>query len=470
MARGKGIGKVRWSMAACCALCVSLGEGRAQVQPLENTQVPPGNVTALSRGTETGEVVPLDVPAPEIKTVFAVGRAAIVNGNVESARRVALQSAYAEAVAIGVGTEIGRLTMIRNVRAVSDIVASRSRGFVRGYTVVSEGLVDGAETSYEVRINAEVVERGSEEPADVDGLRLFLEVLGNPRLLIILPADDASASAEGLVADEETHVEVEVPEARVRIERRAERASPDAVVSNRRPASGSGRIGRVEAAFAQAFGRFGYQVVTTDDLMARGIEERKVQVARDGATVEAIELARACGADLLLVGGIAVSLELVKPAGVSYVSATAEVSAKVIVTSTGRIVEAFHRDLSKAHPNRLAALARALDALADVSAETLAWKIPAILAAYPRVTSVVLEGVDFNEAEAVRMGLGAVPGIEAVRYIRMPTTERAWTKMEVLSGFLLVEQEELVTRVQESLKRGVDLVEADRFSLRLRVR
>src|SRR5688572_15063963 len=125
-----------------------------------------------------GQVKPATPENPNVRRVAGVGTATVFSGNVSAARQAALQSAYAEAVGMGAGSEIGRLTLIRNVQAVTDVVSARSRGFVRSYEVVADQLVPGTPQRYEVRISAEVVAKAQSTTDDLDGLRLFLEVIG----------------------------------------------------------------------------------------------------------------------------------------------------------------------------------------------------------------------------------------------------------------------------------------------------
>jgi len=87
-----------------------------------------------------GQVKPLPIEEPTVKKIMAEGVGTIFGGNDESARTAALRTAYAEAVARGSGIEIGSMTIIRNVKYVTDIVTSRARGFVRELDIIREGI------------------------------------------------------------------------------------------------------------------------------------------------------------------------------------------------------------------------------------------------------------------------------------------------------------------------------------------
>src|SRR4051794_23551243 len=123
------IQKVSSVAVVCLALWGAAPAG--QVKPV-NPGPQGSGVTPLPQRPQIGSVTPItESDNPDIARVFAIGTVQVFNGNVAAARQAALQSAYAEAVAMGAGTEIGRLTLIRNVRAVTDVVSSRSKGFVK---------------------------------------------------------------------------------------------------------------------------------------------------------------------------------------------------------------------------------------------------------------------------------------------------------------------------------------------------
>src|SRR5262249_56019792 len=143
------------------------------------------------------------------------------------ARQAARQAASAEAVAMGAGTEIGRLTLIRNVRAVTDVVSSRSRGFVRSYEVISEELVAAVPPRVEVRIRAEVVKSAQSPSEEIDGLKLFLDVIGSPKLLILLP-ERTTSDVPPASSNESTQVALQAPDTTVSVKTTRGSSSHDA--------------------------------------------------------------------------------------------------------------------------------------------------------------------------------------------------------------------------------------------------
>jgi hypothetical protein len=375
----------------------------------------------------SGQVKPGD---PDVRQVSAVGVATVFNGNVSDARLAALQSAYAEAVGMGTGTPIGRLTVIRNVQAVTDVVSSRSRGFVKNYSVVGDQLVQSSPQRYEVRISADVVARAQSASDELEGLKQFLEVIGSPKILILLPDRDVTQPAS---------------------------AEP------------AGTMRAAETAMAVAFAKFGYPVSTSDDLVAGGkASAEQLTRARAGVTADAIAVARTVGADLLLTGMLRTATQKISPEGVDFMSATTEVTAKALVVSNGYVVDAFHKTVTKAHVSALGAASSSVDAIAADLASTLAWKIPSILAARPRVTKLVVSNVSAATAQRLRASLQKVEGVDTVRFATAPTAANRTAEFELLSGYVSVPQDELVNHCIETAG-PVQVKSADKYTLAVSV-
>ncbi len=418
----------------------------AQVTPLPTKPPSVQGVTPETNAPRTGGVLPLETPKDAAQKVFAIGTATVFGGNVSAARQAALQTAYAEAVARGGGVEIGRLTLVRNVRAVSDIVASRSKGFVKSYEVVGDSLIEGNPPRYEVRIHAVVTQSTDAPGADVDGLKLFLDVMGNPRLLILLPEAAFNAPPQ---------------------EGQGANPTPWGQTA---PSTPAGAMRSAEAAIAQAFGGFGYPVMTSDDVMAMGaVSAAQIERARQGITVDAVAVARAAGADLLLTGNVQLSWQRVKPQDVEFVSATTVASAKAMVVSNGYIIEAFNRSVTKAHTSALGAITSSLHGVAAEFAGALAWKIPSILASRPRITRIAFANVDLSLAQKLKEGLASLDGVDSVRFATVPTASHPHAELEVLSGYVLLPQDELVAHCIQAAGRPVQLASADKFTIRLTV-
>ncbi|MBL8141768.1 MAG: hypothetical protein JNM38_11695 [Acidobacteria bacterium] len=439
-----------WPAILLLAMTVGAG-GRAfardgvQVTPLPQPQraPAPGVATPGSTPPAGGQVVPREADAGASSTVVASGSATVFGGNVDAARRAALQAAYAEAVGQASGVEVGRLTVVRDVKTVSDIVAARSRGFVRSYDILGERLVTNGDVHrYEVSIRAVVAARDLGSDDDVEGLRLYLDLIGRPTVLVLLP--DAE-----LPALQDTEVlEVSGDAGHLLVEQRkgtTVRAGTPGLTALGTAPTADGSLRAAEAAVAQALARYGYQAITSDELVGDPrVAPAQVEAARRGVTTQGTTVARAIGADLVLSGLIRVSTQRVAPQGVAFISATTAASARALVASNGAVVDAFHRTVTKAHPSALGAVSMTLDAVAAELAGALAWKIPAILSSQPRVTRVVVRSATLETAQQVKASFEAVPGVDVVRFVTVPTSTRPTLELDLLSGYVVPSVEELI--------------------------
>lgn len=120
--------------------------------------------------------------AAEEKTITAEGIAGVEKGNVGAARDRALDDALRRAVEQAVGTLIESETIVHNYQVISESIYARSAGFVKRYTVVSEGQ-DGP--LYKVSVSA-VVGVGDVRN-DLESLGLLIQRMSKPRVLVMIP-------------------------------------------------------------------------------------------------------------------------------------------------------------------------------------------------------------------------------------------------------------------------------------------
>jgi hypothetical protein len=420
-----------------------------------------------------GQVVPLPVEQPRLKRIMAEGVATVFGGNISGARIAALRAAYAEAVAQGSGIEIGRMSLIKNVKYVTNVMTSRSRGFIREYRIINEGLSPQNPTVYKVLIEADVVEDGKVLGDDqYAALKTYLELLGNPKLLIILPEKrvyPAGSAASSAAARDRTDVQVAAGDTNVKITREATRNPQQGGVPGQpaRAEDPGDQMRSTEAALAQAFTHYGYQVVTSDDLLAEGLcSEDTLSQARAGITARAVEVARAANADLALLGVLRLSEEQVTAAGVDLVAVTAEVSAKALVVSSGKLVDAFHRTERASSQRMLKAYSDCLDKVADTLASALAWKIPEILSEEFRETRLEVAGITLLQSMDLQQALGFIEGVESVRPQQVPSETSPVASFAMLSGYVFVEPGEVIERCRKALGEPVRLITASKYEIR----
>jgi hypothetical protein len=430
-----------------------------------------GEVKPLPVKTPLGQVKPMEMAEAKIKKIMAEGQGEIYNGNIENARRTALRNAYAEAVQRGCGLAIGSLTIIKNVKYVSDIVASRSRGFIKNYEVIREGISVKNPSLYEVVIAAEVVEENfAKEEDEREGLKLYLELLGNPKLLIILPEKSYGLTATASLQQEskqKTKIDYQQGDIKVQISQEDGKDSAVSAASRNDPDDGS-LMRSTEAALAQAFSQYGYQVVTSDDLVSQNLCSAKTLAeAKAGQTASALQVARTAGVDLALFGVIRLAKEQIRPADVEMVMVTAEASAKALVVSSGKVIDAIHKTHRASHLQQLKAYSDCLDQVAGDIAGILAWKIPQMLANEYRATLLKINGIKMEQATAIQSALAKNKGVEQVNLIQLPTQSTKYADYKILSGFVTLDPLEIVAVCNQATTKNFKILKSNKFELEL---
>jgi hypothetical protein len=368
----------------------------------------------------------------KMRRISAEGTAPIASGNVESARLGALRVAYADAVAHGSGVVIGSLALAKNVRTVTNVVTSKSRGFVKSYRIVREGIPKDNPAVYQVQIEAEVVDEDKAPEGDLTpSLAAYLELLGKPKLLVVLP----------------------------------ERRSGSGAVTE-----GGEALRNTEAAVGQAFSHQGYEIVTSDDLVVKGLCTREVRdEARAGVTAKVIEAGRAASADLALVGVVRVAEDSVRAANVDLKMVTAEVAAKAIVLSSGKVIDLVHRAERASSMTGLKAYSDCMDAVAAGLTETVGWQIPRILTEELRETTLEVRGVSPGDAVRLKIALEGLDGVEDVRVVQVPDQQDGSARYVLESGFIFVEPPQVLDCCVAALRARLTLVNANKYGIQCAV-
>lgn len=438
------------------------------------TSLASSQVIPLPSKPPKGQVTPLPIEKPEVRKVYAEGIATIYEGNVESARKAALRQAYADAVGMVSGTEIKSMSLIRNFKYVSTVVLSRSRGFIREFNILRDKISDKDPSKYEISIEAEVVEKGKSPESDIDGLRLYLEVLGNPQLLIILPQHVISPAASELAEAKKDKINVEYEDKETKLKVSKESASLKKDASGTQVQTDTGEnLRNAEAAIAQAFIRYGYNVITSDELIAEHYcTQEDLDKARAGVTAKITEIARAANIDLALFGQMNVVQQINRePYGGNLIAkVTTEASASAIVVSSGAKIDVYHGAQSKGDLTMLKAYSDSLDIAANNIADALAWKIPQYLADHYRETRLILSPLDYKKAEDVRNVLRGISGVENVRYGRTPTENNPRAEYVLLSGFISIEPDEILAVCEKVLGTSLSIVKASKFEIECEIK
>ena len=135
--------------------------------------------------------------AEDLSRVTAEGKAAIIKGDTEGAKKAALDDAKRNAVE-QVGSEVVSETVVENFELVKDRVVSKAVGYVHDVKVVEEGPKDG---NYAVKIEATV----SKKEIKDDATMIYNE-MAKPRMMVLV-AETVGGQAITSSAAENTIIE-----------------------------------------------------------------------------------------------------------------------------------------------------------------------------------------------------------------------------------------------------------------------
>lgn len=116
----------------------------------------------------------------ELQQITTDGTASVLGGDKAQARDVAIQDALRNAVEQVTGAVISSSTLVENAMTVEDNIYSKAKGYVKSYSIVSEGEADGGLT-YNVKIKALV--RAGAIKEDIGDI---LRSAGNPRMMVLI--------------------------------------------------------------------------------------------------------------------------------------------------------------------------------------------------------------------------------------------------------------------------------------------
>lgn len=372
--------------------------------------------------------------------ITSEGRAHIHDGNIDAARLSAIRAAYAEAVSKASGEDVRNYLLTRSIRKMAEIVMTRASGYINSYRIIREGPTEGNPVIYKVTLEAEVLKAPSsddDQDEQTEGLKQFLAIMGNPKILIVLQEQSGAAGSPFDKAD--------------------------GAVRESMLKSG-------EAAIAQAFSQCGYQVITSDDLAASGSVNISILHTqyRDENVADAIKIARAAGADLAMFGNIRFEERPVRPLGLPMTMISAEASAKALITNSGRSVRAFHLLERASAPDRLRARADCMDKLATGIAKSMAWKIPHLLTEESMEMKVVVRGVDISLGYRMKKSLETALAGDMVRFTRMPSDSSDMAEYSIMTGFITISPGEILSLCGKGLEDSLRLISANKYEVVLK--
>jgi hypothetical protein len=120
--------------------------------------------------------------AGKSEEVVSIGQAVVFGGDVPSARDKAIDDAKRKAVEQAVGALVSSETVTENYQLLSDKIFSRSAGYIKRYTLVSEKQQEG--NIYQVKIKATVGVGDLQN--DIEGIMSVLRAKNMPRVLVMV--------------------------------------------------------------------------------------------------------------------------------------------------------------------------------------------------------------------------------------------------------------------------------------------
>jgi hypothetical protein len=452
----KLFGRARLALCLACALLPIRSWAATQLEPAQSSKVIPQN-----ERERAGKVIPLTNTDAAHNKILARGLAPIVNNDEKSARQVALRDAYRNAINQGVGTDVGHLFEMRNFKKIVDIVVTRSLGVVKSYTVVFEGRRAGEPPQYEILIEAAV---GEGSKGDLMALALFLQVMDNPKVLLLIHESESEGQSDN--GGGQLEIKVDAKAEKVEVKRN----------SNASTGGGSGGIGgAAEDALTKYFHDAGYVVLSSKEaLTGDPRQDEEVGMARDGYAELARKVGTRLGADVVLCGGIRISGRPVVAYGVSLNRVHVTSTVRALVTASGQILAVESDSYEAASELYEAAKTKSINSLAKGLGEKLVWKIPEVLANQPRQTTVVLGNCTLEEMKTVTANLSAAKGVESVR-------AGAWTRdreqgnagkvaLTVSSGFLGATADDLYEALKAPSQPPLRLEALTKYNLELSVK
>jgi hypothetical protein len=378
--------------------------------------------------------------APVTEKITSEGQSLIHSGDIDAARIAALRAAYADAVSRATGEDVRNYLLTRNIRRMAEIVMKRANGYIHSYRITGEVITEAKfdqPGSYKVVIAADAGKAADTDDEETGGLKQFLALMGNPKILIMF--QEQSGGAEG--------------------------QSEKSGGAGRESALKSG-----EAAIAQAFSQYGYQMITSDDLAASGFVNLSILQKQysDENVADVIKIARAAGADLAIIGTIRFGERPVKPLGLPMTMISAEVSAKVLITNTGKSVDAFHVLERASAPDKLRARSDCLDKLATGIAESMARKIPLLLTEESREMKLMVQGADISLGHRIKESLEKSLAGVLVRFTRMPIDGSDTAEYSIMTGFITLTPGEILAACGKDVADELKLIRANKYEVVLK--
>ncbi|MEA2017983.1 MAG: hypothetical protein U9N59_06005 [Campylobacterota bacterium] len=361
--------------------------------------------------------------------------------------------AYRNAVSMGAGVHIEEFTRAKMTQSMSNVysvINKKSKGFITYYEI-SEAQQKN-KRSYEVSMKACVADKEVHDFNFENGLKMFVEMLGSPSVLVVF--------------GQERYSEEQLVEKTIKTKHSTEKYIPK---------KDELQIRSIETSVAKLLKDYGYEVTTSDDLSNRGlISQERILKARKGIGGAAIEFAREAGANIVITGNIVYALSRSEVSDVSGKLVTASINAKVLMPGSGKTVGIYNEQESAFSilDDQLTARETAIKKSANRVTKQVVWNIPKYLLDEEREIEIILSNVSYRKVRNIKKLLKNQKEVLNVRTSgkwKKTNKKRGKIRLVVQTSFLGVTVDDILDNLEDN-NLNFDINEATDYFLNISVR
>lgn len=349
------------------------------------------------------------------------------------AKKTSLMDAYRDAVNRGADLDIQDFTQAKMTNSMSEVysvITKKSNGFITTYDILSQEKVKP--DRFETVIKACVVDN-AEGVMLKNGLNMFVNMLGTPKVLFVLGQKNYDLKNNY----NQNSVEPD--------------SGKQLNINQSLKAYDNFEIKTVETAFAEYFKNYGYDIITSDDLIDRNIaSEEVIAKARQGIGGYAIQLARSAGVDIVVTGSVTYKLEERKVYNSNSNIATASMQVKAVMPGSGKTVGIYNKQSESVAMlgSELSARESAISKVSDETAQKLVWDIPKYLLDEEREIELNIMNISYSTLRNIKKSLENNKGVLNIRdkgkWERISENGGGTTRISITTSFLGVTVDDIL--------------------------
>ncbi|HSA33661.1 MAG TPA: hypothetical protein P5077_08050 [bacterium] len=268
------------------------------------------------------------------KKVTVEGFGAVVNGNVELAKKEATEDALRRALEMVMGAVVSAETVVENYQLVSDKIISKVNGYIKAYKVLESKEAQGVVTA-----KVEVTVKESDLKNDLELLQTTLERMNYPKVVVMMAEQNVGATVFSFWWGGAT----------------AQTMQSD--------------IGAAEQALTAALLEKNFRIVDRNTL-ATGAKVKPAFQVVDISNQDVLQLTKGIDADIVIVGK-AMARSLGSIAGSTMTSNQANVTMRAINLKDGKVLGSSAGQAAQAHIDPVTGGTMAIDKAAKNASQKL---------------------------------------------------------------------------------------------------